>query len=99
MFYQRPAVEQWLLLEADPAVVTFCEWPAYAQIDGSRRLADFWVRYGDREELVLLDRDARHTPPFMARKDSATVRRLNAAVAVQCGILFCLMSYPPETVR
>ena len=54
MFYQRPAVEQWLLLEADPAVVTFCERPGYAQIDGCRRLADFWVRYGDREELILL---------------------------------------------
>ncbi|AVA33660.1 MULTISPECIES: hypothetical protein [Burkholderiaceae] len=58
MFYQRPAVEQWLLLEADPAVVSFCERPGYAQIDGCRRLADFWVRYGDREELILLD-DAR----------------------------------------
>ncbi|WP_434033107.1 hypothetical protein [Cupriavidus sp. a3] len=34
MFYQRSAVEQWLLLEADPAVVTFCERPGYAQIEG-----------------------------------------------------------------
>ncbi|MCY1231857.1 hypothetical protein D9M68_571850 [compost metagenome] len=55
MFYKRPAVEQWLLLEADPAVVAFCERPCYAPIDGCRRLVDFWVRYVDREELLLVD--------------------------------------------
>jgi hypothetical protein len=54
MFFWRPSVDLWLLLEADSAAVTFCERPGYVQIDGRRRLADFWVRYIDREELVLL---------------------------------------------
>lgn len=54
-FYRRPLLEQWLLLEADSTVITFCERPGYVQIDGHQRLADFWVRYVDRDELVLLD--------------------------------------------
>ncbi|RDJ97242.1 hypothetical protein [Paraburkholderia lacunae] len=54
MFYRRPLLEQWLLLEAAPNVITFCERPGYVLTDGSRRLADFWVRYSDRYELVIL---------------------------------------------
>jgi hypothetical protein len=53
-FYRRPMLEQWVLLEADPAAVTFCERPGYVLIDGQQRLADFWVRYIDRQELVIL---------------------------------------------
>lgn len=53
-FYRRALLEQWLLLEANPKVLTFCERPGYVLIDGYRRLADFWVRYVDGQELVLL---------------------------------------------
>ncbi|CAB3734188.1 hypothetical protein [Paraburkholderia rhynchosiae] len=53
-FYQRSALEQWVLIEADPAVITFCERPGFVQSDGQQYLADFWVRYVDRQELVLL---------------------------------------------
>ena len=54
-FYRRALLEQWVLLEADPQVITFCERPGYVQINGHDRLADFWVRYVDRDELVILD--------------------------------------------
>ncbi|MGF6293295.1 hypothetical protein FSB08_39335 [Paraburkholderia sp. JPY432] len=54
MFYRRALLEQWLLLEANPKVITFCERPGYVLISGDRRLADFWVRYADREESVVL---------------------------------------------
>ncbi|MFC0403092.1 hypothetical protein [Paraburkholderia rhizosphaerae] len=54
-FYRRASLEQWVLLEADPRVITFCERPGYIQINGHNRLADFWVRYIDRDELVILD--------------------------------------------
>jgi hypothetical protein len=54
-FYRRCLLEQWVLLEADPMVITFCERPGYVQINGSNRLADFWARYVDRDELVMLD--------------------------------------------
>ncbi|KAA1004318.1 hypothetical protein FVF58_32410 [Paraburkholderia panacisoli] len=54
MFYRRALLEQWLLLEANPKVITFCERPGYVLINGERHLADFWVRYVDHEELVVL---------------------------------------------
>jgi hypothetical protein len=43
MFYRRAVLEQWLLLEANPKV-----------INEDRYLADFWVRYVDHDELVVL---------------------------------------------
>ncbi|CAE6807910.1 hypothetical protein [Paraburkholderia nemoris] len=54
MFYRRALLEQWLMLEANPKVVTFCERPGYVLINEDRHLADFWVRYVDRDELVIL---------------------------------------------
>jgi hypothetical protein len=54
-FYRRTLLEQWLLLEADPLAITFCERPGYVQFNGRNRLADFYVRYVDRHELVILD--------------------------------------------
>jgi hypothetical protein len=53
--YTHPALEQWILLEANPAVLAFCERPGYVQLDGRQRLADFWLRYVDRHELVFLN--------------------------------------------
>ena len=52
--YRESAVEQWVILEADPAVTAFCERPGFIQSEGKRYLADFWVRYFDRKELVIL---------------------------------------------
>ncbi|MCC8397485.1 hypothetical protein LJ656_33545 [Paraburkholderia sp. MMS20-SJTR3] len=54
MFYRRALLEQWLLLEANPKMITFCERPGYVLISEDRHLADFWVRYVDRDELVIL---------------------------------------------
>jgi hypothetical protein len=53
-FYRRALLDQWLLLEADPAVIAFCERPGYIQFGGQRYLADFWVRYAGHQELVIL---------------------------------------------
>jgi len=69
MFYRRPSVELWLLLEADPAVMSFCERPGYVVIDGHRRLTEFWVRYVEREELLLLDDSASADDTETARHD------------------------------
>jgi hypothetical protein len=54
MFYRRPSLDQWLLLETDPKVIAFCERPGYVMINGSRLLADFWVHYIGSQELVIL---------------------------------------------
>jgi hypothetical protein len=61
-FYRRDLLEQWILFEADPAVVTFCERPGYVNVSAKQRLADFWVCYVDRQELVILD-DAFYDDP------------------------------------
>ena len=53
-FYRRAALDQWLRLEADPDVQRFCERPGFILVGGQRHLAEFWVRYETRDELVLL---------------------------------------------
>ena len=52
--YRRCTFDQWIIIEVDAAVVSFCERPGYIQIQEKRFLADFWVSYSDRKELVLL---------------------------------------------
>jgi hypothetical protein len=54
-FYRRGLLEQGILFEADPAVIVFCERPGCVNVNGKERLVDFWVRYVDRQELVILD--------------------------------------------
>ncbi|WP_196319663.1 hypothetical protein [Burkholderia cepacia] len=39
--YRWPALEQWLVLESDPTVRTFCERPGCVMLNGQRLLADF----------------------------------------------------------
>ncbi|WP_354687266.1 hypothetical protein [Cupriavidus necator] len=53
-FYRRALLDLWLLFEADASVIAFCERPGYVHLGGNARLADFWVQYVDRQELVLL---------------------------------------------
>ncbi|WP_230944009.1 hypothetical protein [Burkholderia vietnamiensis] len=65
--FQRGAPELWLLIEADPAVQSFCERPGYAQLSGRCYLADFWVRYANREELVILFDSLAEMPQPAAR--------------------------------
>lgn len=82
-FYRRALVELWVLLEADPLVVAFCERPGYIQIDRHKRLADFWVRYVDRNELVILeDRSCEvdaTRPDRVLDVDTCTIRRVAPA--------------------
>ena len=49
------AFGQWIRLEADPSVQTFCERPVYLEWMTGKRLADFWVRQDDREMLIIVD--------------------------------------------
>lgn len=52
--YRHAALQQWVLLEASPTVEAFCERPGFVIIGGQQLLVDFWVRYADRQELVIL---------------------------------------------
>jgi hypothetical protein len=51
---RRCTFDQWIMIEVDAAARSFCERPGYVQIQEKRFLADFWVSYSDRQELVLL---------------------------------------------
>src|SRR5215469_5578732 len=53
-FDRRGAVDEWIVLESDPTVRAFCERPGYVEIGDRQYLADFQVRYADRQELLLL---------------------------------------------
>jgi hypothetical protein len=57
--YRRPLLEQWLPLEANPKVITFCERPGYVLTDGYRRLADFWIRSGRSPQIQSQARDGK----------------------------------------
>jgi hypothetical protein len=72
--FSRAAFEQWLLLEADPAVRTFCERPVVARTQEAKRVIDFWVRYDDREEFLLLG-DGAEEPDTVALSDAAITLR------------------------
>jgi hypothetical protein len=50
----------WILLEADPTVISYCERPLIVPDTKPKRLVDFWVRFRDREELWIL---LRHSQP------------------------------------
>jgi len=61
--FGEAAFEQWVRLEVDPTIQTFCERPLDLKFaDGVLRV-DFWVRQDDREMLLVIDDacDARST--------------------------------------
>ncbi|WP_310632457.1 hypothetical protein [Paraburkholderia sp.] len=69
IFFRRTLLDQWILLEADPAVITFCERPGYVVVEGVKQLADFWVRFSGREELVILGDIEAENVPAGSRRD------------------------------
>src|ERR1035437_8469079 len=46
---------QWICVEADPSIETFCERPAYLSSGDDKQLADFWTRQQDHETLLVID--------------------------------------------
>ena len=52
--FERASFEQWIRLEADPAVLSLCERPTRLGIKRDGRLIDFWVQRRNGEEMLLL---------------------------------------------
>ena len=46
-----------MCLEADAAVLAFCERPVYLALAGTKRVVDFWVHDRASERLLILDDD------------------------------------------
>jgi hypothetical protein len=53
-FYRRAMLDEWVLVETDPSVVTFCERPGTVLVGQRHRTVDFSVSYVDREELWIV---------------------------------------------
>ena len=52
--YDQASFQQWLRLEADPSVSTFCERPARIGPAPTSRLINYWVSRQSAQEFVLL---------------------------------------------
>ncbi len=52
--FDHASFEQWIRLEADPAVLSLCERPTRLGVNRDGRLIDFWVQRRGEEELLLL---------------------------------------------
>jgi hypothetical protein len=50
--FDHVGFDQWIRLEADPAVIAFCEHPRCVGAAGDGHLIDFWVACRDHEELL-----------------------------------------------
>ncbi len=54
--FDHAAFEQWVRLEVDPGVISFCEHPCRVGANDDGRLIDFWVAHHDRDEMLVVDR-------------------------------------------
>jgi hypothetical protein len=52
--YDQACFQQWIRLEADPSVSTFCERPARIGPDPTSPLISFWVSRKQAQEFVVL---------------------------------------------
>ena len=54
--FDHAAFDQWIRLEADPAVNVFCEHPRRVGSDDEGAMIDFWVAGRSNEEMLVLER-------------------------------------------
>src|SRR3954451_13867199 len=53
--FDRLAFSQWIRLETDPAVLTFCERPSRVASQPDSCLIDFWIQRADGQSMLLLE--------------------------------------------
>ena len=76
--FDRAGFDQWVRLEADPAVISFCEHPCCVGAKDEGPLIDFWVASRDREEMLVVER-ARGAAPCPETVQGVPVRIVPAA--------------------
>ena len=82
--FDHRSFRQWLRLEADPAVVAFCERPARLRPQPDARLVDFWVRLRDGEAMLLLEPAPQEAVP--SQIEGVDIRIVPAAELAAAGI-------------
>lgn len=55
VFFDHARFDQWIRLEADPGVLTFCERPRRVGNGVDGPLIDFWVGGRTQEEMLIVD--------------------------------------------
>lgn len=73
--FGEEAFRQWIWLEADPSITTFCERPVFLGTGDDKRSVDFWVRQPDRELLLVID-EQRQASTFTIGDVELTVRTI-----------------------
>lgn len=82
--FDHSSFAQWIRLEADPAVITFCERPARIGPQRDARLVDFWVHSLDGEAMLLLE--SQRSEGASSQLDDIAVRTIGAAELAAAGI-------------
>ena len=54
--FDHSAFEQWVRLEVDPSVVSFCEHPCRVGAADDGALIDFWLGRSGQEEMLVVER-------------------------------------------
>ncbi len=52
--YSRASISVWVLIEASPDILSFCERPGSILVDGARALADFRIQRDHRTDYFVL---------------------------------------------
>jgi hypothetical protein len=82
--FDHRSFRQWLRLEADPAVLAFCERPARLRAQPDARLVDFWVGRRDGEAMLLLAPRPQEAVP--SQVDGVSIHIVPAAELAAAGI-------------
>lgn len=75
--FDHSSFAQWIRLEADPAVITFCERPVRIGPQRDARLVDFWVGALNGEAMLLLESGRFESVP--AQLDDIAIRTIGPA--------------------
>lgn len=54
--FDHAAFDQWVRLEVDPSILTFCEHPCRSGAGDDGRLIDFWASRPGQEEMLVVER-------------------------------------------
>ncbi|MDM0118111.1 hypothetical protein QTI66_39270 [Variovorax sp. J22R133] len=76
--FDRATFDQWIRLEGDPTVLSFCERPLRLSPTPGSRLVDFWVQRDDGEQLLRLVNDDEDKTLSLTASD-IPLRRVAAA--------------------
>lgn len=55
VLFSYDCVAAWALAEGSPQICTFCEYPGFIPLGGTRLMADFWLRSASQERFIKIE--------------------------------------------